>query len=197
MKVHLKKRGKSKDISKTDIKKELALIKRKSRIPQKIKNMIYQLMFNDISNGNAVGKRPYHYAKELGISPQSAKVYLDYVINNHIELPNFTQLTASMSAYYEKVMRDLSAHYHKTTDIKEKTMLHNEIMKTFSAFTDMLENFGIKEKIPDMLTYKDFTEKETTKEKNIIILKRGVDLEEFERKQRQELEKQNSSSISN
>jgi len=195
MKVHLKKREKSKDISKTDIKKELALIKRKSRIPQKIKNMIYQYIFNDISNGNAAGKRPYHYAKELGIAPQTAKVYLDYVINNHIELPNFTQLIASMSAYYEKVMRDFNEQYKKTTDIKEKIMLNNEIIKTFSAFTDMLENFGIKEKIPHMLAYKELTEKETKKEKNIIILTGKVDIEEFERKQREELQRLHSNSI--
>jgi len=184
MKVHLKKRDNTKEISITEIKRELALIKSRSRIPQKIKNMIYQYIFNDIVNGNSMGKKPYDYSKELGISHQTAKTYLNYVIKNHIELPNFSHQIANVSSYFDKTLKELNLAKEKTTDINEKILINREIVFTHKSYMETLENYGIKEKIPQLIAFKDYTFEDPDNEPpKINIIMQDVDMEKYEREQ--------------
>jgi len=190
MKVHLKKRDNTKEISITEIKRELALIKSRSRIPQKIKNKIYQYIFNDIVNGNSMGKKPYDYSKELGISHQTAKTYLNYVIENHIELPNFSHQIANVSSYFDKTLMEFNIAKNKTTDIKEKILINREIIFTHNSYMETLENYGIKEKIPKLIAFKDFRGGDDNNDihKVPVIVMQEVDIEELEKQQQRDIE---------
>jgi len=188
LKTSLQKQHHFSKLTAEKVRAEVKKHKKFGPYSNKLKLKIIYIMLQTISSGDGIGLRPYDFARSLGISYPTAKAYLKEITENHITLNDFNYIHSSMSGYFEKVMKDFYAHYKKTDNISEKMTLNREIINTFESYTKMLENFGIKEKIPDMLAYKDFTEKETTKEKDIIILAKEVDIEAFEREQRQELE---------
>ena len=113
------------------------------------------------------------------------------MIQNHIELPNFSYFTTTFISYFEKTIREFNIAKEKTKDIKEKILINNEIMKTITNFTDMLENFGLKDKIPHLIAFKDFTNAPDNEEpiKPLVIVVPEVEMPEHDGILRTEKEK--------
>jgi len=175
-----------------DIKERLKTRPKHKHIPKYLKEAMIHKILDIIKSGQGAGLSHQHYSKEFGLGFHAGKLIYEKAIER-IPVISLKKLTNGINWYFEKSFRDLNAEYSKTDNLKEKLAIKKEYRETIKDYTTHLENCGLKERLPQLIGFKDFTGVGDNNEINKVpvIVMPEVDIEKEEAKQKHNLENEN------